>query len=131
MKQSVNPVLPAGRLSNKMIAASVRKKREEINAFMADKGLNQASLAKLVGLSKPSISRALHAEPPTLTPGLRKLHAYVVAASSNSLGEALVVAMELTQGRSKFDAAIAARILRVVASALECSAYVETESPSN
>ncbi|MFC4526266.1 hypothetical protein ISN76_19425 [Dyella halodurans] len=109
----------SGRLSNKVIAAEVRRKREVIWAYMAEQVLNQNSLSKLTGFSRASISRALHDDPPTHTPCLRKLYAFVTTSRNGDLEAALPVIEAFSQDMSRFDGATAAQILRAVADLLD------------
>jgi hypothetical protein len=108
-----------GRPSNRAVAAEARRQREIIGSYMAQHGLNQAQLAHLTGQSRPSVSRALHAEPPTNTPSLRKLYGFVLAAGDTDLQAALAAIEQVANTPTCYDSAAAAQILRAAADLLD------------
>jgi Predicted transcription regulator containing HTH domain len=100
---------------NQIKAAEAQRKRAVVRAFMDKRGLTQAALAKLSGLSKPSVSRALHVDPATNTPALRKLHKFVVNMPTGELGEALCAINRFASGSARCNSMTIAQLLRAVA----------------
>lgn len=109
----------SGRLSNRAIAAEAQRQRQIIGSYMAQNGLNQAQLARLTGQSRPSVSRALHSQPPTNTPSLRKLYGFVLAAGDTDLQAALAAIEQIAKTPTCYDSAAVAQILRAAADLLD------------
>ncbi|MFA6232288.1 MAG: helix-turn-helix transcriptional regulator [Rhodanobacter sp.] len=109
------PVLSA----NQINVAEARRKRAIVRAFMDERRLTQGALAKLVGVSEPTISRALHLEPATNTPALRKLHKFVVNMPMGELGEALCAINRFASGPTRSNSTTVALLLRAVANLLD------------
>lgn len=114
-KQMQQPALSI----NQIRAAEALRKRAVVRAFMEERGLTQAAMAKLSGLSKPSVSRALHLEPATTTPALRKLHKFVASMPMGELGEALCAINRFASGPTKCNSTTIAQLLRAVANLVE------------
>jgi transcriptional regulator with XRE-family HTH domain len=104
---------------NQMKLAEARRKRAVVRAFMEERGLTQAALAKLTGLSKPSVSRALHMEPATNTPALRTLHKLVVSMPTGELGEVLCAIKRIASGPTRCNSTTIAQLLRAVANLID------------
>lgn len=111
--------LPPGRRPNHVIAAEVRRKREEIREFMDQGGLDQGDVATLIGFSKSSISRALSAEPARETRCLRKLHTFVSTSKTAEMSHALSAIEQFADSVEVLNGATAAQILRAVADLLD------------
>lgn len=105
--------------ANQINEAEARRKRAVVRAFMEERKLTQGALAQLIGVSEPTISRALHLEPATNTPALRKLYKFVVNMPMGELGEALCAINRFAGGPTRCNSTTIAQLLRAVANLVD------------
>lgn len=110
---------PSEPTPNQIKRAEATRKREVVRAFMEERQLSQSTLARLCGMSKPSVSRALHDEPASHTRTLQKLHNLATKMPGGDLGEALHAINRFASTSTCFDISATAQLLRAIANMLD------------